>query len=118
MSEERRAVVAAVEAAAAALDDVERVDLPDGPELRRAGRPFARVLDVAIGYRLAGRVASAALATPGVARSPSGPDWIVFTPESADQYAMDRALAWLELAWRRASPSGSADSTGDRTAGP
>jgi len=31
-----------------------------------------------------------------------GADWVAFSPPELDQYAIDRAIAWLASAWRRA----------------
>jgi len=47
-------------------------------------------------------IATAALRTPDTQPSMRGAGWIVFMPRSADQFALDRAEAWVRLAHRRA----------------
>ncbi len=47
-------------------------------------------------------VAKAALATPDTHSSPRGAGWIAFTPSVTDRFALDRAEAWVRLAYRRA----------------
>ena len=53
--------------------------------------------------RLRPAVASAALRTPDVAASGRGPGWIRFAPATVDDFALDRAVAWLESAVRLAT---------------
>jgi hypothetical protein len=48
-------------------------------------------------------VLAAALRTPDTAPSSRGPGWIAFTPGGVDRYALDRAEAWVRLAYRRAT---------------
>jgi hypothetical protein len=45
-------------------------------------------------------VAVAALRTPDVGASPRGRGWIRFAPEEVDEFARDRAVAWLDSAVR------------------
>lgn len=45
-------------------------------------------------------VAVAALRTPDVRASPRGRGWIRFAPEEVDEFARDRAVAWLDSAVR------------------
>jgi hypothetical protein len=47
-------------------------------------------------------IATAALRTADTRPSPRGAGWIAFTPRNADQFALDRAAAWVRLAHRRA----------------
>ena len=47
-------------------------------------------------------IATAALRTPDTRPSPRGAGWIAFWPRNADQFALDRAEAWIRLAHRRA----------------
>lgn len=44
--------------------------------------------------------AAAALRTPDVEASPRGAGWIRFAPSELDDFARDRAIAWLESAVR------------------
>jgi hypothetical protein len=96
---------ASLESAAEALGDVERVEDGDAIELRRAGRAFARVADGWASYRLDATLVAAALRTPDATSSDQGPEWVVFAPPELDGFALDRAIAWLEAAWRRAAPA-------------
>lgn len=94
-----------LEPVAAGLQDVERVAVGDAVELRRSGRPFARLEPAAAAFRLDAVLVPAALRTPDTAASPLGPDWVAFAPAIVDGFAVDRASAWLEAAWRRAAPA-------------
>lgn len=89
----------------------EHVGLLDGA----AGRPdgpgtgyhlddvlFAVVDHDGVEFRLREEVGAAALRTPDVTASRRGPGWVRFAPRRLDGHARDRALAWLESAWRRA----------------
>ena len=96
---------AVLEAAAAELADVERVADGGVIELRWSGRAFARLEAGRAAFRLDRVIAPAALQTPDTSPSPLGPDWVMFTPAVVDAYAVDRASAWLEAAWRRAAPA-------------
>jgi hypothetical protein len=69
---------------------------------RRQDTPFAALDENALEVRLAPAVARAALRTPDTESSRRGPDWIRFSPVLLDQYARDRATAWIESAWRNA----------------
>ena len=53
-------------------------------------------------FRLRDEVGAAALRTPNVTASVRGVGWVRFAPRHLDGHARDRALAWLESAWRRA----------------
>ncbi len=52
----------------------------------------------ALEVRLRPAVAAAALRTPDVESSPRGRGWVRFVPSGLDDFARDRALAWLESA--------------------
>jgi hypothetical protein len=52
--------------------------------------------------RLRPAVADAALKTPDVAPSGRGRGWVRFAPSELDDFARDRAAAWLESAVRLA----------------
>jgi hypothetical protein len=47
-------------------------------------------------------VAAAAQRTPDTSSSTRGPDWVRFSPTDVDGHAVDRAVAWLGSAARRA----------------
>ena len=64
------------------------------------GIVFAVVRPGAAEYRLRREVAAAALKTPGVTPSPRGANWVTFAPPALDGFAVDRARAWRESAWR------------------
>ncbi len=89
-------------AAAAELDGVTRRSNGHGLELVRDGRSFAIVGLGSASFRLDGPVAAAARRTQDVTPSSLGPEWVEFAPRTLDQFALDRATAWLEAAWRRA----------------
>jgi hypothetical protein len=97
-------IKALIEEAAAGLDAVDRRDGSTGPEWSIGGIVFAAA--AASGdraeFRLARPVAAAALRTPDTAPSDRGPDWVAFAPRELDGHAIDRAVAWLTSAWRRA----------------
>ena len=82
------------------LEDVESIEVGEGVEWRRGGRPFAAVSDDVAEFQLDGPVARAAARTPNTRASKRGPDWVRFSPATLDQYAQDRARAWLAFAWR------------------
>jgi hypothetical protein len=63
---------------------------------------FASIVADVAEFRLRDEVGAAAWRTPNVSASPRGPGWVRFTPRHLDGHARDRALAWLESAWRRA----------------
>ncbi|HET7027259.1 MAG TPA: hypothetical protein VFI28_06180 [Candidatus Limnocylindrales bacterium] len=87
------------------LGDVERRTTPEGTICARAGREFAVVGTRGVAVALDGAIAAAARRTPDVAPSTRGADWISFRPRELDRYALDRATAWFEAAWRRAEPT-------------
>jgi hypothetical protein len=63
---------------------------------------FASLVGSVAEFHLRDEVGAAALWTPDVAPSARGAGWVRFAPRWLDGPARDRALAWLESAWRRA----------------
>jgi hypothetical protein len=53
-------------------------------------------------FLLGPEIATAGLRTPGTARTPRGAGWISLRSDPADEFTVDRARAWFELAWRLA----------------
>jgi hypothetical protein len=53
-------------------------------------------------FRLDPAVAAAAQRTPDTSTSERGPEWVRFSPADIDGHAVDRAVAWLGSAARRA----------------
>ena len=97
---------AVVEAAASALEATERRETETGAEWSIGGVTFAAVGADHAEFRLDRLVAEAALRTPATSRSVRGRDWVVFEPAELDKHAIDRAIAWLASAWRRADGEG------------
>ena len=85
------------------LDDVASEPGLDVTVYARAGRPFAAVTQHELEVRLEPFVATAALRTPDTAASSRGPGWVHFAPPLLDRFAADRAVAWIEHAWRHAA---------------
>ena len=79
---------------------------------------FASLAGSVAEFHLRDEVGAAALRTPGVTASARGAGWVRFAPTRLDGHARDRALAWLESAWRRvdAELSGVADADEDGAA--
>jgi hypothetical protein len=94
----------AVEDAAGRLPGVERREVPgSGIEWLFGGRPFAAARAGSVEFRLDPVVARAALGTPDTSVSGRGAEWVAFSPAELDRFAVDRALAWLGAAHRRAA---------------
>jgi hypothetical protein len=55
-------------------------------------------------FRLDPAIAAAAVRTPDTTASGRGDGWVDFAPETIDDHAEDRAVAWLESAHRRLGP--------------
>ncbi len=115
MSEEPLAEAAVVDVPAALADSFDRsMRELEGVEPRpaggvggaieylRAGRVFAALGGGTASYRLGRAVVRAALRTPDTKPSARGADWVEFAPVVLDQFALDRATAWFESAWRHA----------------
>jgi hypothetical protein len=77
---------------------------------------FASDTDGAAEFHLRDEVGAAALRTPDVTSSPRGAGWVRFAPVRLDGHARDRALAWLESAWRRVDAELSGVAGGDAAA--
>ncbi len=91
---------------AAAADDLAAitVDAGDaGTTWSAGGRPFATLTGEWAEFQLDPAVARAALRTPDAATSPRGPGWVAFAPTVLDDPAVDRAEAWFQSAYRRAT---------------
>jgi hypothetical protein len=93
---------ALIEASAADLEAADRRDGNSGAVWSTRGIVFAAANDDRAEFRLARPVVAAALRTPDTAPSDRGPDWVAFAPSELDGHAIDRAVAWLTSAWRRA----------------
>jgi hypothetical protein len=98
---------------AAGLEDAEVVEVDGGLEMYLDGEPFAAIAGDVVEFRLRPVVAAAALRTPGTTASPRGPGWVGFAPPTLDEFARDRAAAWLESAWRFADEAAVADAGAD-----
>jgi len=96
-------LAAAIELAVAGLEYVERRENGSTIEFSRRGKVFAAIEDQAASYRLSPAVTRAAMATPDTRKSERGADWVTFSPSSLARFALDRAVAWLESAWRNAT---------------
>jgi hypothetical protein len=92
-----------VEAVVEDLDGVQRRREGEAVTYLVRGRAFAVLTPDVLEVVLDATVAKAALRTPGTLASSRGPGWIAFRPEAIDQFALDRAEAWLRSAYRRAS---------------
>ena len=83
--------------------DVEARERPDGADYLVAGRPFAASAGASASFRLKPAIVVAAVRTPDADNSDRGPEWVRFSPKTIDQYALDRAQSWFELAHRLAA---------------
>jgi hypothetical protein len=101
--------------AAERLDGAAGVPTGQGTDLYLDDVLFASLAADAAEFRLREEVGAAALRTPHVTPSVRGTGWVRFAPRHLDGHARDRALAWLESAWRRADAelAGLADDDGD-----
>lgn len=94
----------AIDDAAGRLPGVERREMAGGgTEWLVAGKPFAAARARSVEFRLDPVVARAALGTPDTTVSGRGAEWVAFSPAELDRFAVDRALAWLGAAHRRAA---------------
>jgi hypothetical protein len=98
------ALVVRLDEVAAELEGVER-RVDGSVTWLRSGTEFATKDRSAIEFRLEGAIAAAARHTPEATTSTRGDDWVRFAPSELDQFAVDRAIAWFEAAWRRATAS-------------
>jgi len=88
--------------AAERLEGTAGVPTGQGTDLYLDDVLFASLASEAAEFRLREEVGAAALRTPNVTASVRGAGWVRFAPRHLDGHARDRALAWLESAWRRA----------------
>ena len=97
------------------LEGTEAVPTGQGTDYYVEHVLFASLAGSVAEFRLREEVGAAALRTPDVKASARGAGWVRFAPRRLDGHARDRALAWLESAWRRADAelSGVADVDGD-----
>jgi hypothetical protein len=95
----------AIDRLADELDDIHRHESGTLIEYVRGATVFAVRQGTIAGFRLRSDVAEAALRTPDTVRSSRGPGWITLQPRIVDAFALDRALAWFESAWRLADES-------------
>lgn len=96
--------------AAEELEDAVVHPTAEGHEVAVAGTIVAAIAPDVLEARLRSAVASAALRTPDTAPSDRGQGWVRFAPAELDDFARDRALAWLESAVRLGTE-------GERTSG-
>ena len=96
-----RALADALAAHAATFEDVVVRPANGVREVVAAGTVVA-VLGSTLELHLRPAVAAAALRTPDVEASPRGAGWVRFAPPEIDEFARDRAVAWLESAVRLA----------------
>ena len=95
----------AIDRLARQLEGVERRAVGRTIEYARAGGVFAVREDGRLSFRLREEVVSAALRTLDTGPSARGADWISLSGAIADRFALDRAVAWFESAWRLAGPA-------------
>jgi hypothetical protein len=97
--------VGAVLREAAASAGLDIADLPEGGTAFLVGDTRVAIVSVdgsTAEFRLDPAVAAAAQRTPDTSTSERGPDWVRFSPTDVDGHAVDRAVAWLGSAARRA----------------
>ena len=97
---------AAIDRLAVELDEVNRRQVGQTIEYDRVGVVFAERVAGKLSFRLRAEIVAAALRTPNTAPSARGPEWVALAPAAADVFALDRAVAWFETAWRLAGESG------------
>jgi hypothetical protein len=83
--------------------DIERTDGPEGTDFAVGAQLFVRLNGPSAQFRLRPEIVLAAVRTGDAAESALGRDWVVFAPKHFDQYALDRAQSWFELAHRLAA---------------
>jgi hypothetical protein len=92
--------IAALDRLAVELEDVGRRAVGTGVEYDRAGVVFAAQEAGRLSFRLRAEIVVAALRTAATARSSRGPEWVALASAATDVFALDRAVAWFETAWR------------------
>jgi hypothetical protein len=90
----------AIDRLAAELDGIDRRESGGAVEFARARVVFAVREGAHLSFRMRPEIVAAALHTPGTTKSSRGPEWVTLASISADDYALDRATAWFEAAWR------------------
>ncbi len=98
----------AVDRLAGELAGVRRRAVGELVEFERAGIVFATRDAGRLSFRLRTEIVAAALRTTDTAASGRGPDWVVLAPagsDALDEFTLDRATAWFEMAWRIAGES-------------
>jgi len=95
----------AIDRLADELADIHRHESGTLVEYVRGATVFAARQGTIVSFRLRPEVAEAALGTADTGRSSRGAGWIALQPRVVDGFALDRALAWFESAWRLAGES-------------
>jgi len=95
-------LVALLAARAGDLESALLMPAGDATEVAVGGVVVAVLAPGSLEVRLRPAVAAAALRTPDVAPSERGSGWVRFGPGVVDDFARDRAVAWLESAVRLA----------------
>lgn len=95
----------AIDRLADELGDIHRHESGTLAEYVRGATVFAARQGTIVSFRLRAEVAEAALGTADTGRSSRGAGWIALQPRVVDGFALDRALAWFESAWRLAGES-------------
>ena len=103
----------AIDELAAQLEGVRTRDTGTAIEYALDGRVFAAREGERVAFRLFPEIVDAALRTPDTARSSRGTDWVSLAPATVDGFAIDRARAWFESAWRLAGAGSEARSQQD-----
>jgi hypothetical protein len=92
----------AIDRLAGELKGIERRAAGAHLEFAFNGTVFSGREGSVLSFRLRPEIVTAGLGTPATARSPRGPDWIALRCDAGDDFTLDRARAWFELAWRLA----------------
>ena len=95
-------LVVLLDATASALSGVDRRQDGRGVTWSIGGQPIAIVEGTMASFRIGREIGAAARNTPDASASALGPDWVALQPESLDDHARDRAVAWFAAAHRRA----------------
>jgi len=97
------APAAAIERLARRLDGVQVGRRGAVTEYLQGGVVFATGERDRHSFRLHPEIVRAGLRTNGAGPSAAGPDWIGLDTAATDEFTLDRARAWFELAWRLAA---------------
>jgi hypothetical protein len=89
--------------------DIQRRSGPAGIDFVVGPQPFARLQGSVAHFRLRPEIVAAAARTGDARPSDLGRDWVAFSPRHFDQYALDRAQSWFELAHRLAAEASQPD---------